>query len=126
MKKKVIKTQEGFEIIDDKNEIIWKDRSRPFLGLPISFTKYSLDKEVLTVETGFFNLNTDKVRLYRILDISLNRTFYQRLFGIGTIVINSSDKTLGNFKIKNIKNSKNISVLLSKLVERNRDEKREF
>ena len=36
---------------DTNLEILWKDRKRGFLGLPLSFTKYSLTKERLFVET---------------------------------------------------------------------------
>ena len=51
-------------------EIVWKDRKRPFLGLPWSFTVYKLDEEKLYVKTGVLNLTEDEVRLYRIKDIT--------------------------------------------------------
>ena len=35
--------------------IVWSDKKRPFLGLPISFTKYSLSEDKLYIETGFLN-----------------------------------------------------------------------
>ena len=36
-------------------EIIWHDRKRIFCGLPWTFTKYSLTKDRLFIETGLFN-----------------------------------------------------------------------
>ena len=33
-------------------ELVWKDRKRTFLGLPLSFTVYSLDGERLFIKTG--------------------------------------------------------------------------
>ena len=75
-------------------ELVWKDRKRTFLGLPLSFTVYSLDGERLFIKTGVLNVNEDEVRLYRIKDISLRRSFGQRLLGLGTIHCCSSDATL--------------------------------
>ncbi len=104
-------------------EYLWQDRKRHF-GLPISFTKYSMSEDRLFVETGFFNLEQDEVRLYRILDLQLKRSFGQRIFGVGTIMVSSSDKSLGNFEIKNIKNSVEVKEMLSEQVEKQREEKR--
>ena len=103
-----------------KKPILWKDRKRTFLGLPWSFTRYRLDDENLTVETGFFNSTEDEVRLYRITDVTLTRTFGQKLLGTGTIHCDSSDVTMQNFDIKNVKNPKKVKELLSKLVNESR------
>ena len=79
-------------------EILWEDRKRPFLGLPISFTKYRLSEDRLFINTGFFTLKEDEIRLYRILDIEFTATLYQRIFGIGTLRIKSQIKVLGILK----------------------------
>ena len=105
-------------------EILWKDRKRTIFGLPLSFTKYSLDGERLFIESGFLNSKEDEIRLYRITDISLTRTLGQKLFGIGSIKCCSADKTLGDFIIKNIKNPKEVKEQISELVEKQRDAKR--
>ena len=104
--------------------IVWKDRKRTLFGLPWSFTKYSLSDDRLFISTGFFNTKEDEVRLYRIVDISLNRTLGQRMFGLGTIKCCSADKTLGDFEIKNIKKSKDVKELLSEMVEDERNRKK--
>lgn len=104
--------------------IVWKDRKRTLFGLPWSFTKYSLSDDRLFISTGFFNTKEDEVRLYRIIDVSLNRTLGQRMFGLGTIKCCSADKTLGDFEIKNIKKSKDVKELLSEMVEDERNRKK--
>lgn len=109
---------------DTNLEILWKDRKRGFLGLPLSFTKYSLTKERLFVETGFINSVENEVRLYRILDVQMTRTLGQKMFGLGSINVHSSDASLKDFTIKNIKKPKYVKELLSELVEKQRDEKR--
>lgn len=103
---------------------LWNDRKRTFLGLPWSFTKYSLTEERFFVETGFFNKKEDEVRLYRITDVSLSRSFWQRIFKVGTIHCCSGDKTLGDFDIVSVKNPKEVKEQISSLVEIQRDSKR--
>ena len=105
--------------------ILWHDRKRYF-GLPISFTKYSMSEDRLFVETGLLNLSQDEVRLYRILDLKLKRSLGQRIFGVGSIIVSSSDKSLGTFEIKNIKNSANVKEMLSVQVEQQRESKRVY
>ena len=108
----------------DKINIIWKDRKRIVFGLPWTFTKYSLTEDRLFVETGLFKYNQDEVRLYRIMDLQLTKTFGQRIFGLGTIKVHSSDQTMKDFEIKNIKKSSVVKETLSNLVEKERDAKR--
>lgn len=103
--------------------ILWHDRKR-HLGLPLSFTKYSMSEDRLFVETGLFNLEQNEVRLYRILDLQLKRSFGQRIFGVGSIIVSSSDKSLGTFEIRNIKHSANVKEMLSVQVEQQRESKR--
>lgn len=89
-----------------------------------SFTRYSVSKDRFFISKGFFSVKDDEVRLYRIMDISLERSFMQRLVGVGTIKVCSGDKTMGDFEIKNIKRPKATKELLSDLVEKQRDIKR--
>ena len=105
--------------------ILWHDRKRHF-GLPISFTKYSMSEDRLFVETGFFNLEQNEVRLYRILDLQLKRSLGQRIFGVGSIIVSSSDKSLGTFEIINVKHSANVKEMLSVQVEQQREAKRVY
>jgi len=77
------------------SDIIWKERKRWVLfALPFTLTKYSLSEESLYIQTGLLNLNEDEVKLYRITDLTLKRSFFQRIFGLGTIKCCSADKTL--------------------------------
>lgn len=109
-----------------KKEILWKDRKRTFLGLPWSFTRYRLDEDCLVIETGFFNSTEDEIRLYRITDVTLTRSFGQKLLGLGTVHCDSSDVTMKNFDIKNIKRPRAVKELLSKLVNESRLRNRVF
>ena len=104
--------------------MLWKERKRIWCGLPWTFTVYSFDEERIFVDTGFFTKRQDEIRMYRVLDISVTRTFGQRIFGMGTIHLKTSDKTMGDFDIKNIKKVMDVKMQLSDLIESNREKKR--
>lgn len=98
------------------NEILWKDRKR-YLGLPLSFTRYSLTPDRLFLSVGFLNVKDDEVLLYRVRDISTSRSLGQRIFGVGTVTIISSDKTMPNMVLKNIKHPIQVKELIHDQVE---------
>lgn len=105
-------------------EYVWTDRKRTLFGLPLSFTVYKLTEEKLLVETGFLSKKEEEIRLYRVMDLTLNRPINQRLFKLGTIHLCTADKTTPEFDIKRIKRSKDVKELLSELIEAERDKKR--
>lgn len=97
-------------------QYMWKDRKR-ILGMPISFTKYSLTKDRLFCEVGLLSTKYEEILLYRIRDIQLKRNFGQKLLGVGTITLLSSDKTTPVLELKNIKRAYEVKELLHKQVE---------
>lgn len=99
-----------------KITLVWKDRKR-FLGMPLSFTRYSLSEDRLFLSTGFFSIKDEEVLLYRIRDIALSRTLWQRLFGVGTVTVMSSDKSMPTLVLKNVKNPVGVKELVHKYVE---------
>jgi uncharacterized membrane protein YdbT with pleckstrin-like domain len=105
-------------------DFLWKDRKRPIFGLPLSFTTYKLTDEKLLIKSGIFSIKEEEIKLYKITDLTLLRTFPQRLFGVGTIHICSGDKTTPEFDIKDVKNSDKVKELISDYVEKCRDKKR--
>ncbi len=105
-------------------EIVWSDRKRIVFGLPWTFTKYALTTEKLLVETGIFNKDEEEIRLYRIVDITLKRSFWQRLFGLGTIHCCTADKTAPELDIAWIPKAAQVKEQLSDLVEQERMAKR--
>ncbi|MBR3949205.1 MAG: PH domain-containing protein [Oscillospiraceae bacterium] len=97
-------------------ESLWKDRKRYF-GLPLSFTRYSLSGDRLFISEGFLNIKDDEILLYRVRDIDTTRTLWQRLFGVGTVTVASSDKTMPNLVLKNIKDPLMVKELIHTQVE---------
>lgn len=113
-----------------KENMKWYDRKRIWCGLPWTFTRYGLSEDRLFVEKGFLNVKEYEIRLYRILNINLSRSLVQRLFGLGTVHIDSMDRDLKCFDIMNIKNSASVKEMISEAIEkeriRNRVSSREF
>jgi len=105
-------------------EYIWKDRKRIVFGLPWTFTVYKLTKEKLLIETGFLNKKQEEVRLYRVMDFTLNRPLGQRLWGLGTIHCCTADRSTPEFDICRVKNPEQVKDMLSDMVEQQREEKR--
>ena len=95
---------------------LWKDRKR-HLGLPLSFTRYQLSEDRLFVSVGFLNIKDDEVLLYRVRDIDTRRSLWQRIFGVGTVTVMSSDKTMPTLVLKNIKDPLMVKELIHNQVE---------
>ncbi len=104
-------------------EYLWKDRKRR-LGLPLSFTRYRLSEDRLFCETGFLNLRSDEVLLYRVQDLELTMRLGQRIFGVGTVCVHSSDKTMPHLDLKNVKHPRDVKELIHQNVELAKDKRR--
>ena len=110
------------KMADKKGQFLWRDRKHTFLGFPWSFTVYSLSPERLFVKTGFFTAVENEVRLYRILDVQFRATLGQRILGLGSILVKSSDKTMKSFTLENIAHARDVKELISDNVEKQRKE----
>ncbi len=97
-------------------QFIWTDRKR-FLGMPLSFTRYAISEDRLFLSIGFLSIKDDEILLYRVRDITTKRTIWQRIFGVGTVTVVSSDKTKPVLELKNIKYPLEVKELLHENVE---------
>ena len=100
-----------------KINYIWQDRKRTFLGLPLSFTKYMLTEDRLFVEKGFFNSVLDEENLYRVRDVRVTRSLGQKLFGLGTVTVYSTDASNGETVLQSIKHPIEVKEEIVRLVE---------
>ncbi len=107
--------------------IIWTDKKR-ILGMPISFTRYSLvtnntDWTKLFVKTGILSTIIDEVNLFRIYDIQCSQTLTQKMFGVGTVTLYSKDLTMPVVKLHNIKEPYKIRNMFAEKIEQSRTQK---
>lgn len=101
----------------------WSGRSRIF-GLPITFTKYSMSDDRIFCEKGLLNMKFEEILLYRVRDISMKITLGQRIFGVGSILLQSSDKTAPVLEIKNVKNPRQVKEMIHQQVEQVKEQRR--
>ena len=102
---------------------LWTDRKR-ILGLPISFTRYTLTARKLLLNTGLLNLREEEVLLYRVRDVSLSQSLLDRLFGVGTLCVDSSDLSVPHLHLRHVKNPDKVKAALSQCVEQARRKNR--
>lgn len=101
----------------------WSDRSR-ILGLPITYTKYSMSDDRIFCEKGLLNMKFEEILLYRVRDISMKITLGQRIFGVGSILLQSSDKTAPVLEIKNVKHPRQVKEMIHQQVEQVKEQRR--
>ena len=102
---------------------LWHDRKR-FFGLPISFTRYALSEDRLFLKRGFFNVRQDEIVLYRVRDLRLTVNLWQRIFGVGTVTVISTDKSIPELRLKNIRQPAGVKELIHEHVEKMKIERR--
>lgn len=107
-----------FRVTIEKEEPIWGDKKRIlFFGLPFSFTRYILTPSKFLLEIGFLSKKEEEMRLYRITDVTLTRSFGERLFGLGTLHLLSSDTSTPSLNLVHIRKPKLVKEVLSQAVE---------
>lgn len=108
-----------------KTNIAYKERSRWLIfGLPFTFTVYTIKEDALAIKKGFLNTTEDDCYMYKIQDVKLKTSFWQKVFGIATIVCYTGDVTDKELELKNIKNAKEIKEYLMNASEKARMDRR--
>ena len=59
--------------------------------LKTASTSYHFAKSRLTWRTGLLSRSAESLELYRVADVTMNQTLFQRLFGVGRIVLRTAD-----------------------------------
>lgn len=95
-----------------------------FFGLPLSFTKYTITEEKLTITAGFLSITEDDAYMYKIQDVRLTRSLAERMFKLGTITCYTGDTTHPELTIVHIRHSSEVKDFIMLASEESRRKRR--
>lgn len=91
----------------------YKEKKRSlFFGLPLSFTTYTVTDTKINIKKGLLRTVEDDTLLYKVQDVKLVKSLWERLFKLGTVVCYSSDVTDAKLSLVHIKNSSEIKEFI--------------
>ena len=88
--------------------------------LKTRFTSYEMDSERFRIKKGILNQNIEETELYRIKDYSIFKPFFLRIFGLGHLVLTTSDKNNKYVRILAVKEVEKLKDMIRNEVEKRR------
>ncbi len=92
--------------------------------LSVHFTRYRLTSERLELVSGVLSRRMEQLELYRVKDMSVEEPLLLRLFGLGNVVLRTSDRSHPVFTLRAVPECTLLRDNLRGLVEKRRDHKR--
>ncbi len=80
-------------------------------------TDYAVTSQRLTLRQGVFNRTLEEIELYRIKDTTLTKSFWQRVLGLGSVVVESSDASMPRMVIPCVKDAEQVRQTIRQNVE---------
>lgn len=95
-----------------------------FFGLPWTFTKYTVREEMITVNTGLLSTKENDCYMYKVQDVELSATLWERIFKMGTVICYTGDTTNPKLCIEHVRNAKSIKDFILEASEEARRKRR--
>jgi uncharacterized membrane protein YdbT with pleckstrin-like domain len=87
-------------------------------------TVYTLTDQRLKFTRGVFTKVTEDLELYRVRDTKFQQDFFERMCGLGEIILFTTDETSPEIRMPYIKDAEAVREKIRALVEARRDAKR--
>ena len=99
----------------------YKEKKRwAFFGLPLTFTTYTVEDEIITVNSGLLKRVENDCYMYKVVDVRLEVSLIERIFGLGTVHCFSGDMTNPDLRLQHVKHAKEIKDYILKQSEAER------
>lgn len=95
-----------------------------FLGMPICFKTYRITEEKINIKSGFLKIIEDDAFMYKVQDVRLEKSFFERIFKLGTIICYTGDTTHPELKLEHIRNVDEIKDFIMNISEEARIKRR--
>lgn len=95
-----------------------------FLGLPFTFTKYTVNEDVITINDGLLNTKENDCYIYKVQDVELQVSLAERIFKLGTVACYTGDNTHPQLFLSHIKHAREIKNYILKASEEARRKRR--
>lgn len=95
-----------------------------FLGLPWTFTKYTIGEEIINIKAGLLKTIEDDCYMYKVTDVKLETSFMERIFKLGTVVCYTGDVTHQTLRLIHIRNARAIKDFILEQSEKQRMKRR--
>jgi len=70
--------------------------------LYIKLMSYTITKQTITVRTGIVARKFDNLELFRVKDYMVNQSVFERIFGLMTVSLHTTDLSTRNLEMKGI------------------------
>jgi len=97
--------------------IIWK-------YLEVKNQVYELTNQRLKMHSGVLSKKIEELELYRVRDTQFEQPFFLRLFGLGNVILLTTDSTSPEIILPAIPNAQGVREQIRNAVEETRDSKR--
>lgn len=95
-----------------------------FLGLPFTFTKYTIKEDMITMSAGLLKTVENDCYMYKVQDVQHSASLMEKMFKLGTVTCFTGDTTHPQLLLVHIKNSKAIKEFILEQSEKARLKRR--